>query len=224
MSGMERSPRRTPVRRARTSAPANPAAVSTTGGGLFANVESDDPGLPLPGMPFSSASQSKGLDSGLAKACPSTDNLNQKSYRSFRRRLELFQRQCSRRGREVAVEGTFLIISRLKDVAWDATEHLSFDEVERASDPFKLLFKLLDELYQYEDLIEVPSRCDEFFSEFYRLKGEEMQAYIIRHRNLLKRMSKCGHPTVVVGVAFVDKSWSSKMDARSDQVHVRWRP
>ena len=190
MSGMERSPRRTPVRRARTSAPANPAAASTTGGGLFANVESDDPGLPLPGMPFSSASQSKGLDSGLAKACPSTDNLNQKSYRSFRRRLELFQRQCSRRGREVAVEGTFLIISRLKDVAWDATEHLSFDEVERASDPFKLLFKLLDELYQYEDLIEVPSRCDEFFSEFYRLKGEEMQAYIIRHRNLLKRMSE----------------------------------
>ena len=76
---------------------------STTGGGLFANVESDDPGLPLPGIPFSSASQSKGLDSGLAKACPSTDNLNQKSYRSFRRRLELFQRQCSRRGREVAV-------------------------------------------------------------------------------------------------------------------------
>ena len=78
----------------------------------------------------------------------------------------------------------------MKDVAWDATEHLSFDEVERASDPFKLLFKLLDELYQYEDLIEVPSRCDEFFSEFYRLKGEEMQAYIIRHRNLLKRMSE----------------------------------
>ena len=27
MSGMERSPRRTPVRRARTSAPANPAAA-----------------------------------------------------------------------------------------------------------------------------------------------------------------------------------------------------
>ena len=90
----------------------------------------------------------------------------------------------------MAVEGTFLVISRLKDVAWDATEHLSFDEVEKASDPFKLLFELLDELYQYEDLIEVPSRCDEFFLEFYRQKGEEMQAYLNRHPNLLKRTSE----------------------------------
>ena len=109
-------------------APGNPGAV---GGGLFTNVELDDPGLQIPGVPFSSSSQSKGLDSGLAKACPSTDNLNQKSYRSFRRRLELFQRQCTRRGREVAVGGTFLVISRLKDAAWDAAEHLSFDEVEK---------------------------------------------------------------------------------------------
>ena len=52
------------------------------------------------------------------------------------------------------------------------------------------MFKLLDELYQYEDLIEVPSRCDEFFSEFQRGKGEELQAYLIRHKTLLKRMKE----------------------------------
>ena len=86
------------------------------------------------------------------------------------------------------MEGAFLVISRLHDVAWDATEQLSFDEVEAATDPFKLVFRLLDELYQYEDLIEVPSRCDEFFSDFSRKKGEELQAYLIRHRTLLKRM------------------------------------
>ena len=111
-------------------------------------------------------------------------------YRSYRRRLELFQKQCDRRGRDTAVEGAFLVISRLRDVAWDATEQLSFDEVERAADRFKHVFRLLDELYQYEDLIEVPSRCDEFFSDFSRKKGEELQAYLIRHRTLLKRMKE----------------------------------
>ena len=34
----------------------------------------------------------RGLDGGLAKACPSTEELTQRSYRSFRRRLELFER------------------------------------------------------------------------------------------------------------------------------------
>ena len=41
----------------------------------------------------------RGLDSGLAKAAPSAVGLSQKTYRSFRRRLELFGRQCLRRGR-----------------------------------------------------------------------------------------------------------------------------
>ena len=153
---------------------------------MFMNVERDEPGRQLPYTPH----QSRGLDSGLAKACPSSENLNQKTYRSYRRRLELFKKQCDRRGHDATIEGAFLVINRLRDVAWDATEQLSFDEVERSPDPFRLEFRLLDELYQYEDLIEVPSRCDEFFSDFSRKKGEELQAYLIRHRTLLKRMSE----------------------------------
>ena len=185
MSGMDRgSPRRTPVRRARTSAPgAAGAAASTGGGGLFTNVEREGDGpMQLPYTP----QRRGGLDSGLAKACPTSEGLTQKTYRSYRRRLELFQRQCDRRGRETSIEGAFLVISKLKDVAWDATEQLSFDEVERSDAPFRLVFRLLDDLYQYEGLIEVPSRCDEFFSEFQRNKGEEL----IPHRTLLKRMKE----------------------------------
>ena len=194
MSGAERgSPRRTQVHRARTSAP-GAAAPTTTGGGLFANVERDGDGaLQLPYSP-----QRSGLDSGLAKACPSSEGLSQKTYRSFRIRLELFQRQCDRRGRETSIEGAFLVISKLRDVAWDATEQLSFDEVERSTASFQLVFRLLDELYQYEDLIEVPSRCDQFFSEFKRNKGEELQAYLIRHKTLLKRMKEV-NPTLLSG-------------------------
>ena len=107
------------------------------------NVERDEPGRQLPYTPH----QSRGLDSGLAKACPSSENLNQKTYRSYRRRLELFKKQWDRRGHDATIEGAFLVINRLRDVAWDATEQLSFDEVERSPDPFRLEFRLLDELY-----------------------------------------------------------------------------
>ena len=188
MSATERgSPRRTPVRRARTSQSeaVNPRPRPAGGGrGLFAQVEEQP--LQLPFTP----SHRGGLDSGLAKACPDAEGLNQKSYRSYRRRLELFEKQCERRGHETMVEGAYLVVSRLKDVAWDATEQLDFDDIENATKPFKAVFRLLDELYQYEDLIEVPSRCDEFFSEFGRNKGEELQAYLIRHKTLLKRMKE----------------------------------
>ena len=71
-------------------------------------------------LPFTPSPSSKGLDSGLAKACPSADGLTQKTYRSYRRRLELFEKQCMRRGHDTSVEGTYLVISGLRDVAWDA--------------------------------------------------------------------------------------------------------
>ena len=50
---------------------------------------------------------SRGVDSGLAKAAPSAVGLTQSTYRSYRRRLDLFRRQCKRRGQGVALEGTF---------------------------------------------------------------------------------------------------------------------
>ena len=60
--------------------------------------------------------------SGLAKAAPAAQGLTQKTYRSYRRRLDLLSRQCQRRGAGVAIEGAFLILSQLQDVAWDAIE------------------------------------------------------------------------------------------------------
>ena len=133
---------------------------------------------------------SKGLDSGLAKTAPNAEGLNQRTYRSYRRRLLLFSMQCQRRGRETAVEGAFLATSLLCDAAWEATEQLDLKEIESAEQPFEPLFKLLDSLYQYEDMVEVPNRCEEFFQEFSRSKGEEMQAYLIRHATMMKKMKE----------------------------------
>jgi len=81
----------------------------------------------------------RGLDSGLAKAAPSALGLTQSTYRSFRRRLDLFSRQCRRRGQGVALEGAYLVLSQLQDVAWEATEGLDNDDMGLSDDPFKPL-------------------------------------------------------------------------------------
>ena len=130
----------------------------------------------------------RGLDSGLAKAAPSAEKLDSKSYRSYRRRLLLFAKQCSRRGNNVAVEGAYLTLSLLQDSAWEAAEQLNIDDIENEADPFAPILRLLDRLYQFEEDVELPSRCEEFFQDFSPLKGEEMQAYLIRHATLRKKM------------------------------------
>ena len=79
----------------------------------------------------------RGLDSGLAKAAPSATGLSQKTYKSYRRRLELFGRQCLRRGKETAVEGAYLVMSQLQDVAWDAAESIDYDDIELGPGPFQ---------------------------------------------------------------------------------------
>ena len=49
---------------------------------------------------------------------------------------------------------------------------------------------MLDGLYQYEELVEVPSRCEEFCQEFFRNRGEDMQSYLVRHMAMMKRMKQ----------------------------------
>ena len=62
-----------------------------------------------PALPSSSPEVSfyRGLDSGLAKAAPIADGLTQKTYRSYRRRLQLYAKQCLKRGRGPAIEVFF---------------------------------------------------------------------------------------------------------------------
>ena len=130
----------------------------------------------------------RGLDSGLAKAAPSAIGLNQKTYRAYRRRLDLFSRQCERRGNSVSVEGAYLVLSQLQDVAWDATESIELDDIELSENPFKPIAKVLDALSQHEEEVELPERCQEFFEQFQRERQEELQAYLVRHQSMLKKL------------------------------------
>ena len=155
--------------------PMPPAATAA----LTANGDGGAPGQ---------QSYERGLDSGLAKAAPSAQGLSQKTYRSFRRRLDLFSRQCRRRGISVAVEGAFLVLSQLQDVAWDASESIDYDDIELSDDPFKPIVKVLDTLFQHEEEVELPERCQEFFEQFQRERQEELQAYLVRHATMLKKL------------------------------------
>ena len=73
----------------------------------------------------------------------------------------------------MAVEGAFLVLSQLQDVAWDASESIDYD---------------LDTLFQHEEEIELPERCQEFFEQFQRERQEELQAYLVRHATMLKKL------------------------------------
>ena len=132
----------------------------------------------------------RGLESGLAKAAPSAIGLTQSTYRSFRRRLDLFSRQCRKRGQGVALEGGYLVLSQLQDVAWEATEGLDYDDMELSDDPFKPLLVILDRLFQHEEEVELPERCQEFFEKFARERGEELQAYLVRHQSMLRKLKE----------------------------------
>eukprot|EP00435_Cladocopium_sp_Y103_P069668 s114_g33.t1 len=157
-------------------------------------------------------------------SAPTAEGLNQKSYGSYRRRLQLFAKQCGRRGRDTAIEGASLAVSLLQDAAWEATEQLDLDEVELEDETFKPIFILFDKLYQYEDLIEVPSRCEEFFQDFMWLKNEDLQAYNMRHSTMMKKMREINIdiPKYFGRRAFADSSRSSTLDACSGEVYV-WR-
>ena len=76
-------------------------------------------------------------NSAEAWIAPSAAGLTPSTYRSYRRRLDLFGRQCQRRGGGVAIEGAYLVLSQLQDMAWDATEGIDYDDMELSHDPFQ---------------------------------------------------------------------------------------
>ena len=148
------------------------------------------PAVPPPANPPPAAVAELLKYSGLAKAAPSAVGLTQTTYRSFRRRLDLFGRQRLRRGNATAVEGAYLVLSQLQDVAWDASESIDYDDIELNEDPFKPIVEVLDKLFQHEEEVELPERCTEFFEKSNRERGEELQAYLARHQTMLRKLKK----------------------------------
>ena len=62
--------------------------------------------------------------------------------------------------------------------------------MELSDDPFKPLLVILDRLFQHEEEVELPERCQEFFEKFARERGEELQAYLVRHQSMLRKLKE----------------------------------
>ena len=133
----------------------------------------------------------RGLDGGLARALPSDFDGKQSNYRDYRRRVELFQKLCKRRGTECTAEGALTLLQCLPTAAWEATKYLDLAEVEKPHG-FDLIIKALDKLHRYDDSVEAPMRCTDYFEKFARKPGETINEFQVRERDMRHRLSEVG--------------------------------
>ena len=134
-----------------------------------------------------------GLDAGLARSCPDSTGLSQMNYRSFRRRIDVFEMCCRRRGVGVIAEGALLLLQSFTKEPWDACEAIDLNLLE-GPQAFLHIRKALDGLYQYDETVEIPQRCEEFFQLFCRHHNETLQQYILRHQQMLTKMREIQVP------------------------------
>ncbi|CAK0858250.1 unnamed protein product [Prorocentrum cordatum] len=133
----------------------------------------------------------RGLDAGLSKTAPTYELLKTDGYRVFRRKLEVFERCCRKRGTTAISEGAFLIMNSLQGEAAEATEDIDLDQLE-SEGAFKPLFQVLDEHYKYDNQTELPARTDQFFGKFARQDKETMKLYCLRHKRELRKLKEVG--------------------------------
>ena len=124
------------------------------------------------------------------QSSPPAQGLTQKTYRpigyrSYRRRLGLFSRQCQGRG---AVKCLLDPLSAPRRGLGRDGEPGLYNDIELADDHFKPITKVLDSLFQHEEEVELPERCQEFFEQFQREHQEEVQAYLVRHQTMVKQL------------------------------------
>ena len=147
------------------------------------------------------------MDAGLAKCAPNSDDLSAEHYRNWRRQLELFERMCKKRGPLVISEGALMVLQNLRGQAWDACEMCDMDRLDTRH-AFDELRRALDHLYRYSPEVELPGRCEDFFSEFARLPKETLNAYCLRHGKEVLRLKESGMiiPDMLAGWHLMSRS------------------
>ena len=133
----------------------------------------------------------RGLDAGLSKTAPTYELLKTDGYRVFRRKLEVFERCCKKRGTSAVSEGAFLITNALQGEAAEATEDIDLDLLE-TEDAFRPLFQVLDEYYKYDNQTELPARTDQFFGKYARQEKETMKLYCLKSRRDWRKLKEAG--------------------------------
>ena len=87
---------------------------------------------------------------------------NQREYREFRKRCEIYKAKMEIAGR--IKETTFNIVTILTGRAWDLVEDMETTEL----DSFETVFARLDSGFRYDPLTELPDDFESFFIKLQR--------------------------------------------------------
>ena len=162
-----------------------PAQASQGGKGARFRSPASQPVEALPAPHF------KGMDAALSKMMPTDFSGRRVDYKEFRTKALLFEKLCRRRGEDCAVEGTLMFASALQGQAFQAVQELSTEDME-AEDGLEKIRKVLDKFYQYDETVEGPQRCEEYFERFHRKAGETLNEYELREREHRKKLKEIG--------------------------------
>ena len=72
-----------------------------------------------------------GLDAGLTRAMPDGAKISSENYRTFRRRLQIFQTMCRRRGPATVAEGALALLALFDGDLFDKLETILLEDLER---------------------------------------------------------------------------------------------
>ncbi|CAE7518773.1 unnamed protein product, partial [Symbiodinium sp. CCMP2456] len=104
---------------------------------------------------------------------PVFDN-NQRSYKEFRKRCELYRVKMELAGRRQ--ETIFNIVTLLTGKAWDMVDDLTTETLQ-GDGGYNAVFERLDRGFRYEPLTELPEDFETFFVKLNRKANQTLQEY-----------------------------------------------
>ena len=106
-----------------------------------------------------------------------------RDYRDFRLKLILFERMVARRGEDAQCEAALAFFSSLTGRSFMAIRDMDPAIVD-AANGLDLIRRRLDQFFQYDDTVEAPLRCEEYFEKFSRKPNETLLEYELREQQL----------------------------------------
>ena len=109
---------------------------------------------------------------GKADAYVPTFNNQQRDYREFRKRCELYRKKMELAGR--SAETIFNIVTLLNGRAWDMMEDIGLTDLE-AANAYNMVFERLDRGFKYDAMTELPDDFETFFIKLHRRNGQTLR-------------------------------------------------
>ena len=115
---------------------------------------------------------------------PIFDN-QQKSYKEFKKRCDLYRKKMELANR--TAETIYNIVTLMTGKAWDVVEDISVEELQREN-AYDMVFRRLDSVFRYDALTELPEDFEHFFMRLQRKQGQTLQDYQAEYMRAERRL------------------------------------